>query len=57
MAKKRVRPKKVKKLLPILIVIVIAAIVVYYFLNYKGSSSMIANPASTKCLNDGGRRR
>lgn len=57
MVKKRVKPKKVKKLLSILIMIVIAVIVVYYFLNYKGSSSMIANPASTKCMSDGGQEK
>jgi putative hemolysin len=56
MAKKRVRPKKVKKILPILVLIMIAivAAVAYYFLVYSSPSSTIANPASTKCLKDGG---
>ena len=56
MAKKRVRPKKMKKLLSITVLIVIAAIVACYILVYSNSST-IANPASVKCVKDGGQNK
>jgi putative hemolysin len=57
MAKKRVRPKKSRKLLPvvILVTLLIVSIVFLYALISSNASSMAA--ASAKCLKDGGQER
>lgn len=58
MAKKKAKKNKVKNRLIITILSVFAiAIAAYYILGYISSSSTIANPASTKCLNDGGQEK
>ena len=59
MAKSETNPKKMKKLMSITILLLIAivAIETYYIFSYSSSSSMIANPASVKCLKDGGQEK
>jgi putative hemolysin len=57
MAKKRAKKSKVQihLIIPDLLVVSLVAAVLY--LNYNSQSSMIANPASTKCLSDGGQEK
>jgi uncharacterized protein len=57
MAKKQVRKSKMNVRLVAIIALVIVLVAAVSYLSYSQSSSMIANPASVKCLSDGGQEK
>jgi hypothetical protein len=58
MAKWKLKPKSMRKLIPIVILALIAIVAAetYYILAHNPSTT-IANPASVKCVNDGGQNK
>jgi putative hemolysin len=56
MAKKRAKKSKVRIIIVAPVLLAVALIAAVMYLNYN-QSSMIANPASVKCLSDGGQEK